>query len=36
MGITEKTEQMLSRMIVGSWVTQAIYVASAIPISDAT
>jgi SAM-dependent methyltransferase len=34
MGIPEKTEQMLSRMIVGSWVTQAIYVASEIGIAD--
>ncbi len=34
MEITEKTEQMLNRMIVGSWVTQAIYVASEIGIAD--
>jgi SAM-dependent methyltransferase len=31
---TESTEQILSRMIVGSWVTQAIYVAAEIGIAD--
>jgi SAM-dependent methyltransferase len=34
MEITENTEQILSRMIVGSWVTQAIYVAAEIGIAD--
>jgi SAM-dependent methyltransferase len=31
---SETTEQMLNRMIVGSWVTQAIYVAAEIGIAD--
>lgn len=31
---TENTEQILSRMIVGSWVSQAIYVAAEIGIAD--
>ena len=34
MEINENTEQMLSQMIVGAWVTQAIYVASEIGIAD--
>jgi SAM-dependent methyltransferase len=34
MGINEPAEQILNRMIVGSWVTQAIYVASEIGIAD--
>ena len=34
MEINEMTEQMLNRMIVGSWVTQAIYVAAEIGIAD--
>ncbi len=34
MEISGTTEQMLNRMIVGSWVTQAIYVAAEIGIAD--
>jgi ubiquinone/menaquinone biosynthesis C-methylase UbiE len=34
MEINGMTEQMLNRMIVGSWVTQAIYVAAEIGIAD--
>jgi SAM-dependent methyltransferase len=34
MAIRENTEQMMNRMIVGSWVTQAIYVAAEIGIAD--
>lgn len=34
MEIRENTEQMMNRMIVGSWVTQAIYVAAEIGIAD--
>jgi len=34
MGISGDTERMLSQMIVGSWVTQAIYVAAEIGIAD--
>jgi SAM-dependent methyltransferase len=34
MEINEMTEQMLNRMIVGSWVTQAIYIAAEIGIAD--
>lgn len=34
MEMRENTEQMLNRMIVGSWVTQAIYVAAEIGIAD--
>ncbi|UCD47685.1 MAG: methyltransferase [Deltaproteobacteria bacterium] len=34
MDVSGTTEQMLNRMIVGSWVTQAIYVAAEIGIAD--
>lgn len=34
MDIPGKTEEMLNQMIVGSWVTQAIYVAAEIGIAD--
>jgi len=34
MEVSRNTEQMLNRMIVGSWVTQAIYVAAEIGIAD--
>ena len=34
MEIRENTEQMMNRMIVGSWVTQAIHVAAEIGIAD--
>jgi SAM-dependent methyltransferase len=34
MELTDNKEQMLNRMIVGSWVTQAIYVAAEIGIAD--
>ena len=34
MDINEPADQILNRMIVGSWVTQAIYVASEIGIAD--
>jgi SAM-dependent methyltransferase len=34
MELTGNNEQMMSRMIVGSWVTQAIYVAAEIGIAD--
>jgi SAM-dependent methyltransferase len=34
MGISGDTERMLNQMIVGSWVTQAIYVAAEIGIAD--
>lgn len=34
MEVSRNTEQMLNQMIVGSWVTQAIYVAAEIGIAD--
>jgi len=34
MEVSRNTEQMLNKMIVGSWVTQAIYVAAEIGIPD--
>ena len=34
MEVSKSTEQILNQMIVGSWVTQAIYVAAEIGIAD--